>query len=337
MDRVPRVVRQLLQLSVWLLRTCAPLVVVVLIIGLYDAVWVADRSFFTGFRLSLIAKQTAIVGMGALGMTVIIISGGIDLSVGSMLALLSVLLAVLLRNENLNVAPWILFCVVLIAGIGVGTINGLLVAGLRLVPFLATLGKMMVFRGLAGWLADQQKVVVPAERAPAWLTSLLDPPPPDSWQLVCRGVWLVVLMGGIVAAVLRFTSFGRYVFALGSNEQAAQLCGIRVARMKVAIYALGGFFMAIAAAFAFSNLNSQGDPTAGVALELEIIAAVVIGGGSLSGGRGSVLGSLVGAVTMTMLRSGCVFAGISDSVQRIVIGAIIVAAVALDQALHRQR
>ena len=331
--------------GVKLLAAMAPLCLVFLFIGIYDAVWEPDREFFTSYRFSLIAKHTAIVGMGALGMTVIIISGGIDLSVGSMLAMLSVLLADILSNQSLGLElfgrqwfaipmqPWAAAICVLAAGAVAGGLNGVLIARVRLVPFLATLGTMMVYRGTAGWISEQKKISVPD--APRWLAGLLDTPPVGSWQGVCWGVYLVLLLAAAVAFLLKMTIFGRYVYAIGSNEQAARLCGIEVDRLKIAIYALGGVFVAIAAAFSFSDLNSQGDPTAGLALELDIIAAVVIGGGSLSGGRGSVFGSLIGAVTMTTLRNGCVFAQIDESVQSIVIGSIVIVAVAVDQAIHR--
>jgi ribose/xylose/arabinose/galactoside ABC-type transport system permease subunit len=153
--------------------------------------------------------------------------------------------------------------------------------------------------------------------------------------LVCNGVWIVILLGALLAAVLRYTVFGRYVFAIGSNEATARLCGVSVPRTKVIVYAIGGAFMALAGIFDFNNLSGQGNPTSGVGLELDMIAAVVIGGGSLTGGRGSVLGSIVGAVTMTTLRSGCVYASLSNPVQSLLIGAIIIAAVAIDQSLHR--
>ena len=130
---------------------------------------------------------------------------------------------------------------------------------------------------------------------------------------------------------MRLTVFGRHVFAIGSNEATARLCGVNVPWTKIIVYALAGFFMALAGIFSFSELAKQGDPEAGRGMELDIIAAVVIGGGSLSGGRGSVLGSIVGALTMTTLRSGCVYAQVSDPVQNIIIGGIIVAAVAVDQ------
>ena len=329
------------------------LFVVVLVFQAYHYFWQPERPFLTDKRLPVIAKQTAIVGVGALGMTVIIISGGIDLSVGSMMALLSVVFALFLRDVPPEWMPkfsqpladaWVPFSVgtslaiVVCAGILAGIVNGLLITRLALVPFIVTLGTMMVFRGMGEWLADQKKVVVSDDAVPVWLGELLSSPGQDDWlPWVCPAVWIVVVLGVLLALALRYTVFGRYVFAIGSNEQAARLCGIPVKRMKVSFYALGGFFMAVAGVFNFSDQSGQGNPTSGIALELDIIAAVVIGGGSLSGGRGSVLGSILGALTMTTLRSGCDYAGISVSMQKIVIGAIIVAAVAIDGWLHPKR
>lgn len=329
------------------------LLVVVLVFEIYHQGWQPERDFLKAGRVATIAKQTAIVGVGALGMTVIIVSGGIDLSVGSMLALMSVVFAMLLRDqppewmtEFLPIVAdgWgafsvpVAFLLVLLAGIAAGALNGVLITRLHLVPFIVTLGTMMVYRGMAEWLADQKKIVVDQDSVPAWLVNLMAPPGEHSWlPLVCAAVWIVLALAVLLALVLRFTVFGRYVFAIGSNEQAAVLCGIPVRRMKVAFYALGGFFMAIAGVFGFSEQYAQGNPSSGLALELDIIAAVVIGGGSLSGGRGSVLGSLLGALTMTTLRSGCDYAGVSVSMQKIVIGAIIVAAVAVDSWLHPRK
>lgn len=308
----------------------AGLAIVVILFWIWGRIAKPDAEFLSAFRMTLIAKQTAIVGMGALGMTVIIVAGGIDLSVGSLLALTSVVLALCLR-AGMN--PIIALALTLIAGVLAGLVNGVLVTALRIVPFIVTLGTMLLFRGLAEELSSQNKIQAPA---PAWLATLLDPPAEGSVKLVCTGVWIVIALAVVLAFVLRASVFGRHVFALGSNESAARLCGLPVARIKIAVYALGGLFMGLAGVFEFDNLNRQGNPTSGVGLELEVIAAVVIGGGSLSGGRGSVLGSLVGALLMTTLRSGSVFAEVPDPVQKIMIGAIIIGAVAIDQVRQRR-
>ena len=290
-----------------------------------------ENPFLTQFRLTLITKQTAIVACGALGMTLVIISGGIDLSVGSMLALTSVVFAV---SRSMDIPTPAAVMLTLGSGVLAGLINGLAITRLRLVPFIVTLGTMLVYRGLAERLANQTRVYADA---PTCITTLLDAPPAGSWWIVCNGVWIDILLAVSVAFALKYTVFGRYVFALGSNEATARLCGVNVSRMKLYVYSLCGAFMAIAGIYSFADFNSQGDPTSGIALELDIIAAVVIGGGSLSGGRGSIVGSIVGALTMTTLRSGCTYAGVSDPVQKMVIGTIIIAAVAVDQLAHRGR
>lgn len=313
-----------------LLAPFAGLFVVIAIFYIYGLFIKPDSTFLTGFRLALIAKQSAITGMGALGMTLIIIGGGIDLSVGSVLALASVVLALLLRDGS---PAHVALGATLLVGAAAGALNAILITALRLVPFIVTLGTMLLFRGVAEQLAEQKKIQA---AAPAWMASLLDPPTPGGLPFFSSGVWMVLALAWVVAAALHYTTFGRRLVATGSNEAAARLCGIPVNATKIIVYSIGGFFMALAGMFEFANLNRQGNPTSGLGIELDIIAAVVIGGGSLQGGRGSVLGSLVGAVMMTTLRSGCVFAEVPDPIQKIVIGSIIIAAVAVDQIRGRR-
>ena len=289
------------------------------------------KPFFTSDRLPLLAKQTAIVGVGALGMTIIIVSGGIDLSAASLLALTSVVLAAALRA---GLDPGKALLLTLVIGALAGAANGVLVTSLRLVPFIVTLGTMAIYRGAAIQLADRTKIDV--ANSPKWLSGLLSPPQ-NAYQLVATGVWLVIALGLVLACVMRYTVFGRHVVAIGSNEIAARLSGIRVAWTKIAIYAIGGLFMAVAGILNFSYQGAQGDPTTRVGYELDMIAAVVIGGGSLSGGRGSVVGSILGALTMTTLSSGCDYAQQDESITRMIIGAIIIAAVALDQFTQRRQ
>ncbi len=293
--------------------------------GLYGHFFKPEATFFSGYRLALIAKQTSIIGIGALGMTAVVAAGGIDLSVGALLALTSVTLAQALAA---GWPPLLALCATIAVGVTAGALNGLLVTSLRLVPFIVTLGTMLAYRGLAETIADERKI---AASAPEWLAGLLDPPAAGSLQFVPSGVWIIVLLAVLLALLLQRTVFGRHVFAIGSNEPTARLCGVAVELRKIEVYALCGFFMALAGVLEFDNLNGQGSPTSGIGAELNIIAAVVIGGGSLSGGRGSVLGSLVGALMITTLGAGCAFAEISEPVQKIVTGAIIVAAVALDR------
>ncbi|HEY5088669.1 MAG TPA: ABC transporter permease [Polyangia bacterium] len=280
-------------------------------------------------NLETIFRQTTIVAMAALGATIVIVSGGIDLSVGAIIALATVVIAGFLRA---GAPPLAAALAGIVAGVGCGALNGLLITRLKVVPFIVTLGTMLVVRGIAKGLAHEQKIDAPT----SWLNELLARLPVGrAWMVFPPGVWLLFLLAFGVGGLLLYTRLGRHLFAVGSNEQAARLCGISVGRVKLAVYVLGGLFAGIAGLMQFSRLT-VGDPTGATGLELNVIAAVVIGGGSLSGGEGSVLGSLIGALIMQILQSGCSQMGWPNWVQEIVTGAIIVVAVALDRFRHRR-
>ena len=183
-----------------------------------------------------------------------------------------------------------------------------------------------IARGVAKWLADQQTVNVPE----TWVNDLAVTFPAQSWMLVAPGVWISVLLAILASIVLRNTVFGRRIFALGSNEAAARACGVPTDRLKVWIYALAGLLFGLSGVMQMSRLR-QGDPTVAIGTELDIIAAVVIGGGSLSGGEGSILGSMIGALIMAFLRNGSQQMGWPNYIQEIIIGGIIVVAVAIDR------
>ncbi len=190
-------------------------------------------------------------------------------------------------------------------------------------------------RGAAKGIGREQKIDVDPERL-KWLEELLASVPKDkSWMLVPAGVWILILLAIGMACLLRYTQVGRHIFAIGSNEQTARLCGIAVERVKIFVFALCGAFAGLAGVMQFSRLT-VGDPTVAVGLELDVIAAVVIGGGSLAGGEGSILGTLMGALIMTVIASGCTQMGLPNWVQEIITGFIIVAAVALDRLRHRR-
>jgi ribose transport system permease protein len=263
-------------------------------------------------------------------MTLIIISGGIDLSVGSIIALVTVAVAALLQA---GVDPLL----AALGGVGTGIVcgfaNGYLITRLRVVPFIVTLGTLLVVRGAAKGFAREQKIDAPL----TWLKELLAAlPPGEGWRIVPWGVWLTIMLAVCVAALLVYTRLGRHIIAIGSNEQTARLCGVPVDRVKTTVYALGGFFAGVAGVLQFSRLT-VGDPTVAMGVELDVIAAVVIGGGSLSGGEGSVLGTIVGALIMTVIRSGCAQMGLPNWVQEMVTGGIIVTAVAIDRWRQRRR
>lgn len=283
----------------------------------------SPERYLSATNLRVVLAQTVIVAIGAIGMTMVIIAGGIDLSVGSVIALASVITAVALRDGWGAVAAVVAG---IIAGGIVGIINALAITKLRVVPFIATLGMLGIARGFAKYFADQQTVNAP----PTWINELAVTFPAKSWMLFAPGVWLTVLLAAIMTLVLRNTVFGRRIFALGSNEAATRACGIDTDRLKIWIYSVAGLFFGLAGVTQMSRLR-QGDPTVAVGVELDVIAAVVIGGGSLNGGEGSVPGAMIGALIMSLLRNGCQQMGWPNYVQEIIIGAIIVVAVAADR------
>lgn len=317
-------------LQLWLRRLdrFGPLLILAAVFCFFAA-W-APASFTSAGNLETIARQATIVGIAALGMTLVIILGGIDLSVGSTVALSTVVIAAL---QQAGCDPLAAAIGGVLVGALCGAVNGTLVTGLRLAPFIVTLGTLLVVRGVAKGLANEQKIDAPL----SWLTELMRSLPPGRrWQLFPPGVWVLLACAVLVAGLLRYTRLGRHIFAVGSNELTARLCGIGVGRVKWLVYTACGALAGLAGLMQFSRLT-VGDPTVAVGLELDVVAAVVIGGGSLAGGAGSVLGSLVGALVMMVIRSGCAQRGLPNWVQEIVTGAIIVLAVALDRLRQRLR
>jgi ribose transport system permease protein len=309
-------------LQTWLNRI-GPVLGLLLVIILFSVLMQNPGRFLSPFNIRVVLAQTVIVAIGAIGMTMIIISGGIDLSVGSVIALTGVVTALGINSGH---NPFIAVALGILAGMVVGVVNGLLITRLRVVPFIVTLGMLGVARGVAKWFANQQTVNVPD----TWVNQLVVTFPNPSWLILAPGVWITIVLAVLAAVVLRNTVFGRRVFALGSNEAAARACGISTDRLKVWVYALAGLLFGLAGVMQMSRLR-QGDPTVAAGSELDIIAAVVIGGGSLSGGEGSIFGSMIGALIMAFLRNGCQQIGWPNYIQEIIIGAIIVAAVAIDR------
>jgi ribose transport system permease protein len=300
-----------------------PILGLALVILIFSILMESPGRYLSPFNLRIVLAQTVIVAVGAIGMTLIIISGGIDLSVGSVVALTGVITAL---GLNAGLSPIAAVGGGIVAGGIVGVINALAITRLRVVPFIATLGMLGVARGTAKWFAGQQTVNIPE----TWVNELLVTFPKPAWLLVAPGVWVTIFLAIVAAVVLRNTVFGRRIFALGSNEQAARACGISINRLKVCIYGLAGLLFGLAGVMQMSRLR-QGDPTVAAGSELDVIAAVVIGGGSLSGGEGSIFGSLIGALIMAFLRNGCQQIGWPNYIQEIIIGAIIVIAVAVDR------
>jgi ribose/xylose/arabinose/galactoside ABC-type transport system permease subunit len=255
--------------------------------------------FFRPSNLELMARQATIVAMAALGMTLVIAAAGIDLSVGSIVALSTVVVARLLRADF---GP----AVAALGGVAAGAVIG-----------------------AAKGLAQEQRLEAPS----TWLNSLLKSMAPGEGVLPW-GVTLLFLLAVVVWGLLQYTRFGRHLLAIGSNERTARLCGVPVERCLVAVYAISAALAGLAGVLQFSKL-SVGDPVVAIGLELDVIAAVIIGGGSLSGGKGSVAGTLAGAALMVVISVGCTHLGMPNWVQQILTGLIIVVAVALDRLRER--
>ncbi len=321
-----------------LLHTLSPLLALIVVtvgFAIADGIWAQGR--FTELRnLRVILVETAPLAVAALGLTLIIISGGIDLSAGTASMLCATVLAVVLGQGYSIILA--VSCT-LLAGAACGLTNGLLIGLLRIPPFIVTLGTMTIFLGIGKRLAGGSTVFVDRKLIPEWLSNLSSTMPPD-WNgyfpRIAIGVWLALGIAIAVAVLLRFAVFGRHLFALGSNESTARLCGVPILKTKVIVYVLSGLLIAVAGIYSFS-LVKMANPVEGIGRELKFIAAVVIGGGSLSGGRGSVLGTLAGAAIMGVIASGCSQLEISNSTEDITIGAIIIAAVTLDQLRVRRQ
>jgi ribose/xylose/arabinose/galactoside ABC-type transport system permease subunit len=294
--------------------------------------WKAPPNFHSLDNFQTMARQATIVAIATLGMTCIIICGGIDLSVGSSVAFVTVVIATLLMNKF---NPWIALLGGIASGAAWGFVNGILITRLKVVPFIVTLGTFLLVRGAAKGLAHNRTIDSPT----SWLNDLTTQPDKHPawqfWNYAPIAVWLTIICAVLVALMLRRTRFGRHIVAVGSNEQAARLCGVPVERVKLAVYVLGGIFVGMAGLMQYSRLT-LGDPTAADGLELNVIAAVVIGGASLNGGQGSILGSLLGAWIMTTISTGCAQMGLDNWVEQMITGAIIVIAVAVDKLRVRK-
>jgi ribose/xylose/arabinose/galactoside ABC-type transport system permease subunit len=282
------------------------------LVALCGVLWILTPYFLTTANLLNIAEQTSLNAIVAVGMTFVILSGGIDLSVGSLVALAGVSLGAALQAHQPVVVALLL---TLAVGLACGVVNGALISWGRLPPFIVTLGTMSIARGAA---------LVATEGRPI---SGFDAP----FRALATG-----RVGFVLAAfVLARTTFGRYVYAIGGNEEATRLSGVAVRFHKTMIYGVSGLTSAIAAVVLTARLNSA-QPIAGMMYELDAIAATVIGGTSLLGGEGTLGGTLVGALIMGVLRNGLNLLGVSSFLQQIVIGAVIVVAVLLDTTLKRK-
>jgi ribose transport system permease protein len=299
------------------------------------AMSLATDSFLTVQNGLNVLQQISINLCLSIGMTMIILSGGIDLSVGSVLALSGAVAAGLLKN-GITLSRWnvvleftVFGAIVagIVVGMALGWFNGIIITRFRVPPFVATLGMLTIARGLTRlWTGgfpitnlDDGFVFLGAGR-------YLGVPMP---------VWISAALVAAFVVVTRRTRFGRYLFAVGGNERAAKLSGLNVNRIKVLVYTLGGGLAGVAGLILAARLDAA-DPKVGVGYELDSIAAVVIGGTSLSGGRGSILGTVLGCLIIGVLNNGLVLLGVSEDWQLVTKGFVIIVAVAIDRASRRE-
>lgn len=323
------------------LRTLLRLRAVIALAALVALFSVLSPEFLTSGNLTILIKHVAINAILATGLTFVILSGGIDLSVGSVAGLCGMIggglisQGLVLQSFGVAVFPqaWLVIAVSLLAGMGIGAVNGWLVSRLRIAPFIATLGMLYVARGAA--LLMSSGATFPnlagnpslGNQGLSWLGTgaLIGIPMP---------IWFMAILAGAGAFVAARTPFGRQIYAIGGNERAAVLAGIRVARVKCRTYVISGFCAALVGLIIAAQLGAA-HPATGETFELNAIAAVVLGGTSLTGGRGTIGGTLIGAFVIGVLADGLVLLGVSEFWQMVIKGLVIVVAVVLDQFQKR--
>ncbi|MEY8599455.1 ABC transporter permease [Staphylococcus shinii] len=291
------------------------LILLVIIISVLNSAFLEPSNLFN------LLRQVSINGLIAFGMTFVILTGGIDLSVGSTLALSSAMIAILMVSGVDSIVALLIGC---IFGAILGAINGILITLGKMAPFIATLATMTVFRGLTLVITDGNPI-----------TNLNGS---YAFQLFGRGYFLGIPVPAvtmfitfiILYIILHKTVFGRQTYAMGGNEKAAFISGIKANKLKVMIYSLAGLMSAMAGAILTSRLNSA-QPTAGMSYELDAIAAVVLGGTSLTGGKGRILGTLIGVLIIGVLNNGLNLLGVSSFYQQVVKGVVIIIAVLIDR------
>jgi ribose transport system permease protein len=291
----------------------------IVLLILFGAMTLASTEFLTADNMANLARQVAVFGIIAVGQLLVILTAGIDLSVGSVLGLTGCISAELLVH-GWGIVPAIV--VALLVGAAIGMFNGALVAFVKLPPFIVTLGMLGIARGAVLVLTDASTVQ----------------PLPDAFGNIANGsflglpnlLWLFVAVVVVASLILRRTVFGRYVYAVGSNPESARLAGVPVTRVLVAVYAISALLAAVGGVLFTSRLNA-GIPTAGTGYELNAIAACVIGGASLFGAKGGAFGAAAGALIVGVLNNGGNLLAINSFYLQIIIGALILAAVAFDQ------
>lgn len=300
------------------LNSLLPLIVIVIFIS------VLRPSFLTGDNIMNVFRQASVYAIMATGMTFVLLTGGVDLSHGSVLALCCVACALTIGATG---NMWMGIVVTVLTGGIIGFLNGVAIAYIKLPPFIMTLGSMYMVRGLALWITNSTQVSVKGYPLFSFIGQgfLMGIPFP---------VFVFIIIGAIAALFLTYSATGRCIFAVGSNKESARLSGVKVEKILVLVYTLSSICVSLAAIVYLSRLTAA-QPTAGESYEMEAIAAAVVGGTSQAGGEGGILGSLIGAVIIAVIRNGLVLLGVGSYFTKIVVGLIIVLAVALDVTRRR--
>ena len=292
-------------------------------------------TFWSVGNLEVLLHEGTIPAIVGLGMLLVLISGGIDLSVGAVVALVTVVTMKVYASLYVLWGPTPQASLVAVAvGVGIGGLcglaNGLLVTRLKLPPFVATLGMFGIARGLAIWLAERTTLAFPPGGTPGWVESLA------KTSVANPGLWSLLILAILTRVLLHLTVLGRHIYAVGSNEATARLCGVNVPRTKVLVYLCSGLLTGWAGIVMFAHSNS-GNPTLGEQLELNVITAVVIGGASLSGGKGTVSGAVLGVAIIGLINNGVSLFNVPVEMQYILIGVLLLSNVALTEWRRRQR
>lgn len=284
---------------------------------------ILSKYFFTEQNFSNILIQSAITIVIASGATLVIASGGIDLSVGSVLCLSGIIMAMSIKAE---IPAWISILIGLGAGTLMGAVNGFLIGVVKITPLIATLASLSVIRALAYIITDARPIYGFPMSLRIFGTGYLGPIP--------YAFILAIFVALLLLLVIKRTRIGRYTLAIGGNEEAARLSGVNIWKTKIAIYALAGLCSAVAALILTARLNAA-EALAGSGLEMEAIAAAVIGGASLAGGVASIPGTIIGAILMATLKNGLTLLSVQPYFQQLTIGIVIVAAVFIDKIRRR--
>ena len=324
----PRNAAQRVQTALHRYPWLSPAIVLVLSVIVFGLL---NSNFATPNNLSLITQQVAVVGALAVGQTLIILTAGIDLSCGAIMVFSSMVMAKTAFDSG--IPGWLAILLGLLVGAAAGAFNGLLVTKVRLPPFIVTLGTLSIFTAFT-LLYATGRTIRDSELATglAWLG--------ETFSLggvrVTTGVLVMLVMYGVFAYVLRFTAWGRHVYAVGDDAEAARLAGIQVQRVLLSVYVVAGLLFALTGWILIGRVNAA-SPNSGIDANLDSITAVVIGGTSLFGGRGTVLGSLIGALIVGVFRNGLTLAGLDVNYQTLAVGVLVILAVSVDQWIRRAR